>query len=61
MIQLDIHEYCHDCPSFEAHVHKPQGYYSDNIFIPTTDTIISCEHKTYCKHVQKYYEQKSNI
>lgn len=54
MIYLSIHEYCENCPNFEASVDvtviescNPERPYTYN-------TVIKCEHENKCKNMMRY-------
>lgn len=52
MIALDVENYCHSCPDFEA---KCQKVYSDG---DVCMTIVECESKHKCKRLKQYIEQQ---
>lgn len=53
MIKLDIQEYCHNCPNFEAEVLKSINFKHEVGFS------IRCEHRHICKNIQQYLNEKN--
>lgn len=61
MIKLDVEEYCHDCPYFEAvNVSRIETYYAgeEEKFYVYGDIIIQCENKAKCQHAERFVENK---
>lgn len=54
MIELNIEDYCNDCPMFEANTGK---IYS-NCKILTT--YITCENRNLCRRIKTYLEEKND-
>ena len=54
MIKLDVEEYCHSCPDFEADVETPVTYCSVDDMFTIGDTIIRCSFRHRCKHIKEY-------
>ena len=57
MIVLDIRDYCHDCPKFEADVDRriftgPQGRIAE--------TVVSCEWSDACREIHKMFEKQND-
>jgi hypothetical protein len=52
MIRLDVQDYCHSCPEFEASVVMIDH-------ITKIDTIIHCEHQFKCDRIKQYLKEKS--
>ena len=57
MIRLDVQDYCHDCPKFEADVVKrtftgPQGRIAE--------TVVSCEWSDACREIHKMFEKQND-
>ena len=57
MIRLDVRDYCHDCPKFEADVDKriltgPQGRIAE--------TVVSCEWSDACREIHKMFEKQND-
>ena len=61
MIKLDVEEYCHDCPFFEAVTVGEVGTYyagqEKKIYI-YGDIIVQCENKDKCQHSARFVENK---
>lgn len=59
MIKLDVQEYCHDCPCFEAETDTEDNYFFDgHLVVRPGDTIIRCENRNLCARLMKHFEQK---
>ena len=60
MIKLDVENYCHNCPDFEAEVSKNAMYYdgSPETFFCIGDTIVRCENRHLCERLKKRLEEK---
>lgn len=49
MIELQVADYCHNCPEFEADVQLPRRrLYPDGELAVIGDTIVCCKHRTRC-------------
>lgn len=65
MIELQVADYCHACPEFEADVQLPR-LYPDGEFddVVIGDTIIRCKHRTRCysihARIRREMESKNN-
>lgn len=61
MIKLDVEEYCHNCPYFEAiNVGEVTTYYAgeeEKIYI-YRDITVQCKDKDKCQHVARFVENK---
>ena len=61
MIKLDVEEYCHNCPYFEAiNVGGVESYWTDDgeqIYL-YGDIIVQCKNKDKCQHVARFVENK---
>lgn len=57
LIILDVDEYCHECPNFEATVSKifPK---SKNEHVIVARTYVSCEHKCECDSIRDYLKKE---
>ena len=51
MIELKVHDYCHECPMFEADV---KTVYSDNAPI---SHYIQCSRSDECRHIIRYFSE----
>lgn len=54
MIELNIQDYCQDCPMFNARTDKV--YANSKVF----NTYITCENKDICKRIKTYLEEKQD-
>lgn len=54
MIKLDIKDYCHSCPGFEASVNKIE---TDHVVSAGHDTIIRCKFKGRCESMVRYLKK----
>lgn len=54
MIKLQVEEYCHDCPEFEAE--SEELYYMNNGELEVS-TFVSCMHKNKCYRIKNYIER----
>lgn len=54
MIELNIEDYCNDCPMFEANTGKIYA----NCKILTT--YITCENRNLCHRIKTYLEEKND-
>lgn len=52
MIEIDVAEYCHECPAFEAETTK---CYADN---KLAKTIVSCVHWRKCREIYKSVKER---
>lgn len=52
MIKLNVKEYCHDCPNFEAEQHRTI-LYSGSID-SMSDCVIDCKHESTCHRIEEY-------
>ena len=61
MIKLDVEEYCHDCPFFEAvNAGGIETYYAgeeEKNYI-YGDIIVQCKNKAKCQHAARFVENK---
>lgn len=60
MIKLEVEEYCHECPRFEADVENPMVIYNpfgEEAFVG--DTFIRCINREKCKTLFKYANKRS--
>ena len=56
MIELNVHEYCHDCPKFKvAGIETPK--YALGIGFRT---VITCERRVECDRIRRYLESTMN-
>ena len=59
MINLNVNDYCHNCPEFEPKVDKLYA------FNETATTFIYCEHKELCDRIHDYLlrtnEEQGNV
>lgn len=58
MIVLEVQDYCHDCPSFEADVQRPEKMFADYNEVVMSNTIIHCEYRGRCERLKRYLERK---
>ena len=58
MIVLEVQDYCHDCPSFEADVQRPEKIFADNDMVMMTNTVVRCEYRNRCERLKRYLERK---
>ena len=62
MIILNVADYCHNCPEFEAHVEKDilkyKDFTSDKEHLVGVNTNISCEHRDRCEEIRKFIEKR---
>lgn len=49
LIKLDVEDYCHGCPEFEADTLKNWS-----------EVFIKCKHRHKCKNMYKYLKEKQN-
>ena len=52
MININVEDYCQNCPDFEPEVNKTI-LEADNIII-STDTCITCKYSDRCKQIYRY-------
>lgn len=57
MIRLDVQDYCHSCPEFEASVEKTELF--GNGKLVNMNTTISCKHQFKCDRIKQYLKEKS--
>lgn len=57
MIELDVKEYCHTCPAFEAEVDGPQKLFARNEII-LTNTIVHCARRNLCAGLMRHLEKE---
>ena len=55
MIKLDVEEYCHNCPFFEAT--NCYAGEEEKIYI-YGDITVQCKNKDKCQHVARFVENK---
>ena len=67
MIKLDIEEYCHNCPDFEADVDKIEISTPHKTFDPlvvkediTYETVIKCKNRKRCSMIAGYFSNSRN-
>ena len=62
MIILNVADYCHNCPEFEAHVEKDileyEDFTGDKAHLVGIKTNISCEHRDRCEEIRKFIEKE---
>lgn len=56
MIKLDVADYCHDCPYFEANVRT--DILSDPWEPAKADTLITCTEKVKCFNIHNHIERQ---
>jgi hypothetical protein len=60
MIVLNVEEYCHNCPDFEAYVERDICNF--DIVLSASNMkcnhIITCEHEDRCRQIKKYLEEE---
>lgn len=54
MINLNVEEYCHECPDFEVDI-------DSCVIRRPNDTIYKCTHNIYCKHSDKCKAIKKHL
>ena len=56
MIHLQVKEFCHNCPAFEAELEKGEVIDSIEHDVETyrTDTVIRCANRKACKTIRNY-------
>lgn len=59
MIKLEVEDYCHDCPRFEAVTKFDRCFYAGNNII-SSYTIVECKNKIQCAEISKYIEKELN-
>lgn len=57
MIELEVEEYCDDCPEFDAHIEKAVLF--DGYSKEYCNTNITCEHKDKCKRLKDMIEKEA--
>ncbi len=58
MIVLEVQEYCHSCPYFDAVVERGKKLYSGADVVETIDTVVRCEHRKLCENIKRYLGRK---
>ena len=51
MIILEVEDYCHDCPNFEADVENPTFLYARDMKLCSGNTIVRCV----CREIYSYF------
>lgn len=58
MIVLEVEDYCHDCPDFEADVQKADIWAGiDEEIWNFGDTVIRCEYRERCRSIRRYLKK----
>lgn len=57
MIILEVEDYCHECPEFEADVESPTFLYDGNVKICSGNTIIRCCNRRKCREIHSYFKR----
>lgn len=57
-IKLEVEEYCHGCPDFEADVTGPERISHNGVDLMMTDTIVRCEYRNRCRAIKRYLENR---
>lgn len=57
MIKLNVKEYCHDCPNFEAEQHRSILYSGANTIECMSDCVINCKHESTCNKIEDYLKK----
>ena len=55
-ISLEVQEYCHSCPDFEAEIDK-ERYFMSNVDVMIS-TVIRCKHSSRCRAIKKYLSEQ---
>lgn len=58
MIVLEVQDYCHDCPSFEADVQRPEKLLTNTNEVIVGNTVVRCEYRNRCERLKRYLERK---
>lgn len=53
-IKLKVRPYCANCCNFESEVTAPEKYYTDDIEVFMSDTIICCKNARRCEAIERY-------
>lgn len=57
MIRLEVNEYCHSCPRFEAKTIGPIVTFANDEIISVGDAIVQCENVSICEMLTKYLKE----
>lgn len=58
MIKLRVRDYCHECPSFEVDVEKPDTFIiADGDQITFGDTYVRCANEDRCLYVEQWVRE----
>lgn len=58
MIKLEVEDYCHECPCFEAETIAPPDLYFDNECVKHVgDTYMRCVNREQCERIRKYLKK----
>lgn len=55
MIQLELEDYCQECPDFEAEIRKIK--YESSFGYEVCDTTVCCENAVRCAVIKKYIKR----
>ena len=55
MIILEVEDYCHDCPNFEADVENPTFLYARDMKLCSGNTIVRCDNRRVCREIYSYF------
>lgn len=55
MIILEVEDYCHDCPNFEADVENPTFLYDGDMKLCSSNTIVRCDNRRVCREIYSYF------
>lgn len=54
MITLDVEDYCHNCPDFEAVTTRTPTFTSDSYIPQFISTVVHCEHSGRCRQIAQH-------
>lgn len=57
MIILEVEDYCHECPEFEADVESPTFLYAGNTRVCSGNTIVRCSNRRKCREIHSYFKR----
>lgn len=55
MINLEVNEYCHNCPEFQPLVDKE--YYESGYGDEFTNTTVTCKYAQRCEAIAEYFKK----
>ena len=57
MIILEVEDYCHECPEFEADVESPTFIFQSYKKVCSGNTIVRCSNRRKCREIHSYFKR----